>query len=225
MRLVYDSAAVRTLSNKRDREAVLARLAKLHPNQKPAWGRMSAHEMVCHLSDSFRASLGEKHVTQYGSFFQPRSSSGWLCGFRFAGRTASRHRLKWISEATGRDQQSLLQTLKSCGFYLSASANREVTLRRTPFSARCQKASVCVAATCAWIIICGSSEYDTRLLALKRGTLQSTARNGARPGGGPGRLWRTAAVGANPPGWFNLALSKDPISRQIYVRERTNGCG
>ena len=42
---------------------MLDRLTKLRPDNQPRWGTMSAHQMVCHLSDSFRASLGEKYIS------------------------------------------------------------------------------------------------------------------------------------------------------------------
>jgi len=47
----------------RDRNEVLDRLTEVRPDCPPQWGTMSAHQMVCHLSDSFRASLGEKYVS------------------------------------------------------------------------------------------------------------------------------------------------------------------
>lgn len=57
---------MRTLLTPRDRNEVLDRLAKLRPDARPRWGTMSAHQMICHLSDSFRGSLGEKRVRPSG---------------------------------------------------------------------------------------------------------------------------------------------------------------
>ena len=54
---------VKTLVNNRNRDEVLHRLSKVRPNSQRRWGSMSAHQMICHLSDSFRAALGEKHVS------------------------------------------------------------------------------------------------------------------------------------------------------------------
>jgi hypothetical protein len=42
------------------RAGVLVRLSQLRPDMRPLWGRMSAHQMVCHLSDSMRMALGER---------------------------------------------------------------------------------------------------------------------------------------------------------------------
>ncbi|HEY1338967.1 MAG TPA: DUF1569 domain-containing protein [Bryobacteraceae bacterium] len=44
-------------------QSIEKRIARLHPGVRAVWGRMSAHQMICHLSDSFRAGLGEKWVS------------------------------------------------------------------------------------------------------------------------------------------------------------------
>ena len=44
------------------RQQVFQRIAAIKPEAPPLWGRMTAHQMVCHLSDSFRLVLGEKPV-------------------------------------------------------------------------------------------------------------------------------------------------------------------
>ena len=54
---------MRTLLNDHDQKEVLDRLSKVRPDSQPRWGSMSAHQMICHLSDSFRAALGEKYVS------------------------------------------------------------------------------------------------------------------------------------------------------------------
>jgi hypothetical protein len=54
---------MRTLARPRDREAILARLHALRPDARPRWGRMSAHQMVCHLADSVRMLRGETRAT------------------------------------------------------------------------------------------------------------------------------------------------------------------
>jgi len=43
-----------------DKEEVLRRLAELRPDSTRRWGKMSCHQMVVHLSDSFRLPLGER---------------------------------------------------------------------------------------------------------------------------------------------------------------------
>jgi hypothetical protein len=60
---------MKTLSNPRDRAEILQRLASASPDALPRWGRMTAHQMICHLSDSFRSSLGEKRVVPVSTWF------------------------------------------------------------------------------------------------------------------------------------------------------------
>jgi hypothetical protein len=45
------------------REAVVRRITQLRPDMRPRWGRMTAHQMLCHLSDSFRVCMGERKVS------------------------------------------------------------------------------------------------------------------------------------------------------------------
>src|ERR1035438_8497144 len=54
---------MRTLANPEDKQDTLARLAKVQPDHRARWGRMSAHQMLCHLGDSFLAVMGEKYVS------------------------------------------------------------------------------------------------------------------------------------------------------------------
>lgn len=39
---------------------LLHRLGSIQPGSQRLWGRMTAHQMVCHLSDTFRFALGER---------------------------------------------------------------------------------------------------------------------------------------------------------------------
>ncbi len=67
---------MKTLLNTRDRSEVLERLGKLRVDSPRRWGKMSAQQMVCHLSDSFRISLGEKFA-QPADTFVSRSLLKW----------------------------------------------------------------------------------------------------------------------------------------------------
>ena len=42
------------------RDDLRARLARLTPDSKAQWGRMTAPQMVCHLTDSFLGVMGER---------------------------------------------------------------------------------------------------------------------------------------------------------------------
>lgn len=57
---------MKTLLNARDKDEVLARLQRIGPASSRLWGKMSAHQMVCHLSDGFRMYMGLKIVASAG---------------------------------------------------------------------------------------------------------------------------------------------------------------
>ncbi|HVH72846.1 MAG TPA: DUF1569 domain-containing protein [Candidatus Dormibacteraeota bacterium] len=48
---------LRKLSNKAE---ILRRLETLQPTSQRRWGSMSAHNMICHLSDGFRLYMGDR---------------------------------------------------------------------------------------------------------------------------------------------------------------------
>ena len=50
----------KTLSNPADQQEILLRLSRLSPHDKGLWGRMTVHEAVCHMQDSYLIPLGEK---------------------------------------------------------------------------------------------------------------------------------------------------------------------
>jgi hypothetical protein len=51
---------MKTLANEADRVEILARMGRVRVDLARRWGKMSAHQMVCHLADSFRGVMGEK---------------------------------------------------------------------------------------------------------------------------------------------------------------------
>jgi uncharacterized protein with PQ loop repeat len=53
----------RTLADPDCRAAMLGRVKALQPFSAPLWGRMTAHQMLCHLFDCNRVALGEVVVT------------------------------------------------------------------------------------------------------------------------------------------------------------------
>jgi hypothetical protein len=60
---------MKTLAHAGDKADILRRLKTVGPESSRHWGRMSAPQMVCHLSDSFRMCLGQKEV---------RPTNSWL---------------------------------------------------------------------------------------------------------------------------------------------------
>jgi hypothetical protein len=54
---------VKTLASAADKAELLQRLQHVRADSARLWGRMSAPEMVCHVTDSFRMLTGEKEVS------------------------------------------------------------------------------------------------------------------------------------------------------------------
>jgi hypothetical protein len=61
---------MKTLLNVRARDEVLDRLCRAHPDTRPKWGTMSAHPMICHLSDALRSALNEKYISPSTTLFK-----------------------------------------------------------------------------------------------------------------------------------------------------------
>ena len=59
-----------TLADPSARVALCGRIAKLTPNSERQWGAMSAHQMICHLNDSFRVATGEKYASPDTNLFK-----------------------------------------------------------------------------------------------------------------------------------------------------------
>ena len=52
------------------RAEILRRIEALTPRSERRWGRMTPHQMVCHLSDACRAALGERRVPVIGTLWE-----------------------------------------------------------------------------------------------------------------------------------------------------------
>jgi len=68
---------MKTLARPRDKAEIVRRLKEIRPESSRRWGRMTAHQMICHLSDSFRMVLGEKPVSPVAGPF-PRTIVKWV---------------------------------------------------------------------------------------------------------------------------------------------------
>ena len=51
---------MRSLANPQDKSSAILRLKTIRFDSHRQWGRMSSHQMICHLSDGFRVAIGEK---------------------------------------------------------------------------------------------------------------------------------------------------------------------
>ena len=56
----------KSLHSADSRAELLRRLGVLSPDSRPAWGRMSVGQMLCHLGDSMRMTLGELETRSKG---------------------------------------------------------------------------------------------------------------------------------------------------------------
>jgi Protein of unknown function (DUF1569) len=68
---------VKTLGKEMDRRDLLRRLQQLTPDSQRRWGKMSPHQMVCHLTDSFKAATGEKAVSSKSNLLS-RTVVRWI---------------------------------------------------------------------------------------------------------------------------------------------------
>lgn len=66
-----------TLARPRDRAELIRRLHTLRPQSPPRWGRMSAHQMICHVGDALRMACGEKRVSPASGLLQ-RTIVKWV---------------------------------------------------------------------------------------------------------------------------------------------------
>jgi hypothetical protein len=62
--------SMHTLARERDTAEILRRLRNVSPDSVRRWGRMSAHQMVCHLIDSWHMAIGEKRVSDASGILQ-----------------------------------------------------------------------------------------------------------------------------------------------------------
>ena len=68
---------MKTLAHARDKEEILRRLAAVRADSPRRWGRMTAPQMVCHLSDAFLGVMGERPVRMAQTPFR-RTVMKWL---------------------------------------------------------------------------------------------------------------------------------------------------
>jgi len=59
---------MKSLLNASDRDEILRRLSAIGATSQGRWGKMTAAEMVCHLDDALRVSMGEKYARPIGNW-------------------------------------------------------------------------------------------------------------------------------------------------------------
>lgn len=61
---------MKTLSSEDTLASLAARLQSLSPASPRRWGKMTSHQMICHLSDSLLLALGERQASMATGLFQ-----------------------------------------------------------------------------------------------------------------------------------------------------------
>ena len=68
---------MKSLSHLTDRQAISRRLAQVSAADTARWGSMNVNQMVCHLDDSYKVALGEKHASPATSLIR-RTLVKWV---------------------------------------------------------------------------------------------------------------------------------------------------
>jgi hypothetical protein len=69
---------MKSLGNANDKQEVLTRMQLLQPDSGRRWGKMTPHQMICHLNDSFKSVIGEREVLGDKSNLLTRSVVRWI---------------------------------------------------------------------------------------------------------------------------------------------------
>jgi uncharacterized protein DUF1569 len=67
----------KSLADSKERAAVVSRLQTLAPDSTRQWGRMTPHQAICHLSDSFRSMMNPVPITSRSNVFS-RTFMRWI---------------------------------------------------------------------------------------------------------------------------------------------------
>jgi hypothetical protein len=67
----------RSLADPANVDEILARVGRLEPASPRQWGTLTPNEMLCHLADSFRATLGERPAAPASTLLQ-RTVVKWI---------------------------------------------------------------------------------------------------------------------------------------------------
>jgi hypothetical protein len=62
---------MKTLANGEDKRELIRRLRLMRVERPARWGRMTAHQMVCHLADACRMATGDVRVTNVNAPLPP----------------------------------------------------------------------------------------------------------------------------------------------------------
>lgn len=104
-------------------QELLQRLQHLRPDSCRLWGKMNAHQMVCHLNDSFGLAMGEKSASEEITFLN-RTVIRWIALHTPMpwpkGRVPTRPEMDQLGGGTrpvdfGHDTAALAETIRRFG--------------------------------------------------------------------------------------------------------------
>jgi hypothetical protein len=103
-----------TLLHSDARAEILRRIEALTPGSERRWGRMTAHQMVCHVSDACRAALGERRVPVVGTLWERTVIRCLAIHTNVSGRRASEQCRRPIRKSGALVQRSLRAMSMNC---------------------------------------------------------------------------------------------------------------
>ena len=69
---------MRTLAIDVDKKTLMGRLREIKPDSQRRWGKMTPHQMICHLNDSFKSVIGERQVSVRQTNALARTLIRWI---------------------------------------------------------------------------------------------------------------------------------------------------
>lgn len=67
----------KTFLDQNDKAEIFERLRRLRPDSQRRWGRMTAHQAICHLDDAFKCRAGEMPGSRKDNWFT-RTAMKWV---------------------------------------------------------------------------------------------------------------------------------------------------
>ena len=144
---------MKTLADAQCRKEIAERVGRIRADSQRQWGKMSAHQMVCHLADSFRGVMGERSLA-----LTPTFGHGIIKWIALYAPLQWPHGLKTMPEVDqeiGGTKPAELKVIGEtcCGYSRNLRASREVSrgsLIRCFW--RCRRKTGCAGDICTWII-------------------------------------------------------------------------
>jgi hypothetical protein len=123
-----------TLESIADRQSIEARISAVTSGDPHLWGKMSAHQMICHLGDAYLLPLGEKTASMATGFLQRTLIKSIALNLLCAGPKAFQHARKWPKVSAAPPQPYFMKIARSFSPPCNGSALPSRFQSRTQFS-------------------------------------------------------------------------------------------